>query len=656
MLIRKKPLLSLLVIGFSLNLLTQSATAASLSQERAIYLDAKAAFEKNDFALADKLTAKLKNYPLVPYLQVRQIQQNIATIEDEKVVRFIKQYQNSPFADDVQISRLNQMLVNNQPALFIKAYEQMPISSNRYQCALAWSEYQTGKVQIALEKAKSFWVQGHSQDKACDPLFDEWMKAGNPSAELANQRFWNAVEEKNYDLAQYVERFITAPSDKADIEFFWAAQKNPNLIEESQRLQSNNPHHGIIALNALRQMARQDLDSAAKLWIKIRPSLLTNTDDANKLTEYFGLRYAKGFRDNAEQMLQNLDPNFAITTLTEWHIRLELANQNWERALSLMSRLPAGVQNDDRWTYWRETVKRKIDPVGYKADYSQVVKERSFYGFLASEITHDPFYLNHKPSGVTEAQKSRIKQLPAMKRIAELRALDYLYAARVEWNHLSKVLSTEDQLAAAHIASDWGWYDQAIRSASKLKAWNDLDIRFPNPHDALFAELTKERGIYQTWAIAIARQESAFFQEARSRVGARGLMQLMPATAKHTAKRFNVNYKHPNELFTPRINISLGTAYLADMQNTFEGNRVYATAAYNAGPGRVKSWIRERGHLPIDVWIETIPFDETRNYVQNVLAFSVIYDIMASRPAKLLSDAEAAMLAFNLPKVRQSAL
>ena len=654
--IRKQPLLSLFIVGCSLNFFAPLTTAASLSQERQTYLDAKAAFEKNDFERGDKLTAKIKNYPLTPYLHVRQIQKNIQTINDKEVAKFIQLHQQSPFADDVQMSRLNQFIVNNQPAKFIQAYQQLPITRNRYVCALAWAEFQTGQTQIAMEKAKNLWVQGHSQDNACDPLFDEWMKQGNPTAALATERFWNAINEKNYALAQYVERFITSPNEKSDIELFWAVQKNPNLIEDLQRLKANNPHHGIIAVYAIRQIARKDLDVASTLWIKVRDKVSVDPAEANQLTESLGLRYAKGFRDNAESMLQALDPNYQVPLLTEWHVRLELANQNWKRALELIGQLPQDFQQEDRWIYWRETVKRKMDPVGYKADYSEVVKQRSFYGFLASEITNDPFYLNHKPSGITAEQKNRIKKLPAMKRMAELLALDYQYAARVEWNHLSKALSKEDQLVAAHIASDWGWYDQAIRGASQVKAWNDLDIRFPNPHDALFAELTKERGIYHTWAIAIARQESAFYQEARSRVGARGLMQLMPATAKHTAKRFSVNYRHPDELFTPRTNISLGTAYLADMQNTFAGNRVYATAAYNAGPGRVKSWIKARGHLPIDVWIETIPFDETRNYVQNVLSFSVIYDIMASRPAHLLSDAEAALLAFNTANTNRSAL
>ena len=647
MLKTKKILSAIAIVSASISLVAHLSTAQASTSDQQLYLKAKTAFEKNDTALADQLTAELKNYPLVPYLHARQITRDIAQLDDKLVSRFIKGNEATPFAKDAQAARLDHLLQQKKWLEFTQAYAEYPIKSNRYQCELANAQYQRGDKKEAFISAKQLWQVGYSQNQACDPLFTVWIQSGHLTSSVANVRFWNAAHEKEFALAKYLERFLTTSAHKKDSELLWRVKEQPDLITDATLLSANNMQHGIIAAYAIRQIARADINQAAGLWLRDRSRLTFDQTTIDKTNEYFGMRYAKGFRDNAEEMLAKLDPEFSYGKLTEWRIRLELAKQDWQAVLTLIEKLPDDLKQEGRWAYWKVSSQQRLNPGKQKADYADVAKERSFYGFLASELTNDPFYLNHRPSGITAAHKKKLGTLPAVQRIKELLAFDYQYAARVEWNLLTKNLSENDQLAMAHIAYDWGWYDQAIRGAAKIKAWDDLDIRFPNPHSSLFEELTNERGIYQTWAIAIARQESAFHQQARSRVGARGLMQLMPATAKMTAKRYDVKYSGPSELFTPRTNIALGTAYLAEVLETFEGNRAYATAAYNAGPGRVKKWLQARGDLPLDAWIETIPFDETRNYVQNVLAFSVIYDVMASKNTSLFNKRESASLALN---------
>jgi soluble lytic murein transglycosylase len=647
MLKTKKILSTFALISTSLSILASLPTAYASTSERALYKQAKAALIKNDTVLADKLIVQLRDYPLVPYLHIKQFKRDISQLNDNIVSKYIQDNKATPFADDAQRIRLDNMMEQQRWQSFTRAYNEFPLKNNRYICGLSYAQLQAGHKKEAFKAAQQLWEVGHSQDAACDPLFAEWIKEGHLTSDVASHRFWNAIQEKNFALAKYIERFLSDPIHKKESELFWSIKAKPALLNDVALLSKQNPHHGIIAAYGIRQIARKDISQATDLWLRDRTRLTIDQPTLDKLNEYFGLRYAKGFRDNAVEILAKLDPEFTYEKLTEWRIRLELAKQDWQSALNLIEKLPDTLKADGRWAYWKETAKYRLNPKNYQANYASIVKERSFYGFLASELSSDPFYLNHQPSGVTTEQKATLSKLPAVIRMKELLVFDYQYAARVEWNFLNKQLSASDQLAMAHIAYDWGWYDQAIRGASRLKAWNDLDIRFPNPHPSLFAELASERGIYQTWAIAIARQESAFHLQARSRVGARGLMQLMPATAKQTAKRFDVNYTKPDQLFIPRTNIALGTAYLAQVLVTFEGNRAYATAAYNAGPHRVKRWLKERGDVPLDVWIETIPFDETRNYVQNVLAFSVIYDVMASRSTTLFNEQESASFALN---------
>lgn len=635
------------ILSTSFGLLATLSTAQASASERQLYLSAKAAFDKKDNVLADKLTQQLKNYPLTPYLHTRQITRDIALLDDRFVSQFIKNNEGTPFAKDAQSARLNNLLQTKNWQLFNTAYAELPISSNRYQCELGNAQLQLGQKTAAFNTAQELWQVGYSQDKACDPLFNAWINQGHLTSAVAITRFWQAIQKNNFALAEYTTRFLNEPAHKKESDLFWRIKKQPDLIDDAALLKPDNPSHGTIAVYAIRQIARKDINKAAMLWLRDRHRLVIDQAIIDTTNEYFGMRYAKGFRDNAVEMLAKLDPDFAYGKLTEWRIRLELAQQDWESVLTLIDKLPDNLKQESRWAYWKESSLHRLNPEKNQANFTNVSKERSFYGFMASELSNNPFYLNHRPSGITDAHKNKISELAALQRIKELLAFDYQYAARIEWNYLSKQLSDNDQLAMAHIAYDWGWYDQAIRGAARIKAWDDLDIRFPTPHTSLFEELAGERGIYQTWATAIARQESAFHQHARSRVGARGLMQLMPATAKMTAKRYDVKYSEPNELFIPRTNIALGTAYLAEVLDTFEGNRIYATAAYNAGPHRVKRWLKERGDVPLDVWIETIPFDETRNYVQNVLAFSVIYDAMASRKTSLFNKREAASFALN---------
>lgn len=192
-----------------------------------------------------------------------------------------------------------------------------------------------------------------------------------------------------------------------------------------------------------------------------------------------------------------------------------------------------------------------------------------------------------------------------------------------------------------------GWHHQAIMSAARATLWDDIDLRFPVPEAELFSEYAEKRELDYPWVLAIARQESAFHPMARSHSGAMGLMQLMPATAKQAAKQAGIPYRKKSELYEPEINIAIGTAHLAWLFKQFEGSQIMATAAYNAGSTPVKRWLKQRGHLPLDIWIETIPYDETRKYIQNVMAFRVIYSLLENRPLRMFSPQEVASLSLN---------
>ncbi|WP_239685891.1 transglycosylase SLT domain-containing protein [Photobacterium swingsii] len=185
------------------------------------------------------------------------------------------------------------------------------------------------------------------------------------------------------------------------------------------------------------------------------------------------------------------------------------------------------------------------------------------------------------------------------------------------------------------------WHHLAVQATIAGRLWSYHELRFPLAHKWWFDFFSKERDLPTTTMMALARQESAWNTEAQSPVGARGLMQLMPATAKETAKKLERNYKGKDSLFDPGVNIRLGSGYLKMMLDRHDNNRVYSFAAYNAGPSRVSRWQKQTdGQLDVFTFIEAIPFNETRGYVQNVLMFDVYYSKRMGQKKPLLTPEE----------------
>jgi soluble lytic murein transglycosylase len=214
-----------------------------------------------------------------------------------------------------------------------------------------------------------------------------------------------------------------------------------------------------------------------------------------------------------------------------------------------------------------------------------------------------------------------------MARARELWLIGEKNLARIEWYYGLKTLDTEQIIAAGELARDWGWYNSGIVAMITGNLWDHLNLRFPLAYNDAIAQAAINTQLDKALIFAIARQESAFAEDAQSHAGARGLMQLMPATAKQQAASSGVKNHTTSDLFKPEHNIQLGSEYLGGLLTQFKGNRILATAAYNAGPHRVKQWLGTPViEKPADVWVETIPFKETRQYVQNVLTYSVIYN------------------------------
>lgn len=597
-------------------------------------------------SLTDEQLAALREYPLYPYLEYRRLQQSIGNTPDNRLQAFIDSHADTPLAGRLLFAWARDRGNSSRWSSFHRAWQQIQRPDTRLQCQHAHYLLDTGQTRAAWNEARRLWTVGHSQPDECDPVFTAWLQSDHFREEYARQRHLAALTEGRPGLATYAARFVNSAALKQQLQLARNLYDQPELLlQKPQLLQADTPDAPRLLVMAVNRLARKDLEQAIRLWTKERKRLQITDEQGRTLSTRLGVRLAKRFPASGDHLFTQLDPEYALPEVTEWRIRLALASQDWPAVLDLLEHLPREKAESDRWTYWHAVALEQLNRPHSRKKLQTLAGRRSFYGFMAAQMLGAPYRLNHRPLSEDRETLSLLAQQPAFIRIRELLALERYYDARSEWNLAIRDLTPDQIHAASHLAKSWGWYDQAIRGAISSQRWNDMELRFPNPLPELFERHARTQSIDPAWALAIARQESAFWMQARSHAGALGLMQLMPATARATAKRHAIPLPSLSQLADPDTNIRLGTAYLSEMVQRFDGNLAYASAAYNAGPSRVNRWLDARGDLPLDIWIETIPFDETRNYVQNVLAFRVIYERLAQRPVSLFSPQEFSMLA-----------
>jgi soluble lytic murein transglycosylase len=262
--------------------------------------------------------------------------------------------------------------------------------------------------------------------------------------------------------------------------------------------------------------------------------------------------------------------------------------------------------------------------------------ERDYYGFLAADRVGQVYRFGHDAVPFTETDLAAAEALPGIARARELLRVGLTIDARREWRDAIRDLDDRQLEIAAVLAGRWGWHDRAIVTVARADHFDDLDLRFPLVYQDLVLSNARATGLDPAWVYGVMRQESAFWEDARSRSGALGLMQLMPSTARETARRLRERVDDVYDLLSPPKNIRLGVAYLRRVLDRFDGHQGLATAAYNAGPGRVRSWLPGSHPLAADIWVDTVPFNETRGYVKRVMAYTAIYEHRLERPVRPL--------------------
>lgn len=632
---------SLILLGLSL---AQHAGATTLDRQRDDFLQAEKALRAGDNKTFGKLKQKLITYPLYGYLDYWALKRRLKTAKPDEVREFFQLYNSQPIATRLRISWLHTLAKRGDWKNYLAFY--WPQTSVTLQCHEIRARLELGQDrQAALDDALKLWLVGHSQPDACDPVF----KQLSASSQLTSAHIWERVRlafaNQKSSLAAYLAKKLSA-EDREWVTRWYHAHRRPTAAISSTWASEDTPLVREILVHATRRLARHKPEQAYQHWQTLRVSHRFTAAQHGQVLRDIALAAALANTADAEHWLAEVPDSAVDDTIRQWRIRNALMRGDAEDVRRWTEQLPADQRNKLEWRYWHAWAQEQL---GSKGDaltaYTQLSTERDYYGFLAADKLGRKYRMNDTRLKVDKNQLDALAGKPGILRAQELYLVGKRTDARREWFYSTAGMNREQLAQAAVLAHRWGWHDRAIISAAQARNWDDLALRFPLPHrESIFATAT-QYDIDPALIYGVIRQESAFMEDAHSAVGALGLMQLMPATGRQTARSLNIRYGGNRALLKSDQNIRLGSAYLNHLMTRYNGSPVLAAAAYNAGPHRVSRWLPVKRSLPAPVWMENIPYRETRHYVKQVLAYATIFDWRLAQPLTRLSQ--------RLPDVRE---
>ncbi len=623
---------------------------SAFGRQREHYLQAMKAYKEANYREFSRLSLKLKDYPLYPYLEYRSLNSRLSSQPAETLTEFLQQYDGAVVADWMRSKLINHYARQEQWQQLIDVYR--PGYGADDECHYLNALINTGQSTLAYPRIQNLWLSPRSRPKSCDPVFDQWEKQGLKTTELVWQRFRLALSDGNTRLSAYLLKSL--PAADATVARHWLKlHRRPENFTLNELTKLKHAQRDEMLVHWLKRLCSRDLNQAISYYHQLSKSRLGDNHKA-ELTRRIGLKLAWRHMPDAGIWLARVPASHADRQVKEWRIRTAIRQGDWSLVNRYINELANDEQSEHRWQFWwayaNEELGNSNDALGI---YQYLAGKRSYYGFLAADRLGQDYEFEDRPLEPEDKTMAFVRQQPETSRALEFFLLNELQPARREWHRLISRINTEQKLAASKLAQLWGWHDRAIITMGKTRYRDDIELRFPLHHEDKVQAWSSQHNIDPAWTYAIIRRESAFITDARSPVGAVGLMQLMPNTARHTARFLKISYAGSRSLLTSNINIRLGTGYLGRMLEELN-QQVLATAAYNAGPHRVEAWLPEHRAMNAMRWVETIPFTETREYVSNVLAYMAIYEHRMQRNITRLSDRMPPVPAKNAPAVAQN--
>ena len=599
------------------------------------FLAAHGAFRAGNAVKLERFSQRLINTPLEVYVSYYQLRLDLENANMEAVKDFLSRPEDTPIINRLRGEWLKLLGKKQQWDLFDAEYPRLLDEDTELTCYALQSRLRI-QTQAALDRARTLWFNGKSQPDSCGPPFEAALSAGVISEQDVWQRLRLALEAGNVSLAKQLVEKLRGNHAVSPAALGSAATDADRYLE---KLALNNAGKGqrMVALFALHRLAKQSPELSVAHWEKIA----THFTGAEQHYFYGWLAYeaARKLDNRALQWFKAA----ANTPLNEqqsaWRVRAALRAQDWPQVLGGINAMSEQQQRETAWRYWKaRALQAGGKPAEARTLFAALSGEYNFYGQLASDELADLPVLSKTTAPKHGKQDvATMLALPGIQRTLALYRMDMRSEASREWDWTLRNFNDHELLTAAEIARRNEMYDRAISAADRTVNVHDFGLRYLAPYrDALQTHI-REHGLEEAWVYGLIRQESRFVTAAQSDAGAAGLMQIMPATARWTAKKLGLKDYRQALIHQLDTNLRLGTYYMKTVLSRFDDNPVLASAAYNAGPGRARRW---RGDQPLEgaIYAETIPFDETRDYVKKVMSNTMHYARQFDAPSPPLKQ------------------
>jgi soluble lytic murein transglycosylase len=616
-------------------------------------LAAKAAFERGDRNALDALVPALAGHPLERYARYWQLKSRLDEATPDAVQAFLARYPDGPLADRLRVEWLKSLGKRGDFATFAAYYP--PAAGEDIELACYAIQARLSREgAAALVAAKTLWFTGASTPEACNGLFAALVARGDLSVADRKARVRLAVANGNLRLAMQIAADLPG-ADRIAEKAFAAIERDPLRALRKGHFDWKTWQGRELALFALERAARKDAGDAHDAWAKWRARLpQTDRDYGNVRVAWHA---ARQLDPNADRWFGDIAKATLTPEQQAWRIRAALRVGAWPDVERAIDALPDAERQDASWRYWRAralAAQNRNDDA--RRIYETIADRLDFYGLLAAEaLGRTPAF---PPIAPTLAIVSTDSQPPAgappaspdeaaiaifaarddVKRAVLLARLDLRLEALREWSYAIRGLDDDALLLAAEFARRAGLYDRAIFTAERTASRVDVAMRYLAPYRPQFTAAAREQGLDVELLYGIARQESRFVADIVSSAGAIGLMQLMPATARWVAKKLAISDYSPTRISEVDLNTQFGAVYFKHWLDRLGLLPALAAAAYNAGPSRAQAWRPAAAPLEGAIWVETIPFNETRDYVKRVLANATLYSHTLERPYVPLSQ------------------
>ncbi|WP_455211028.1 transglycosylase SLT domain-containing protein [Kaarinaea lacus] len=617
------------VVCFWVGLLFSSQIKANtIDEQRRLFEEAINALVTGQYETFKERTSQNTDYILYPYLQYYDLRERLASASEEEIARFINQYSDMPISWQLRNRWLFELAEQNRWETYHKYYTGQ--SNIKLKCYYLYAQLQVDKskntLKHVLDEAEQLWLSGDRRPQECKPVFEKLVEHDRITSKMLWERIELAMNKGNLSLAGELATPFNR-RDKELVDLWQTVYKDPEKGLSMREMKRNHMVIRKIAEQAIRKIARRDADKATQLWGKAVRRYGFSSEQRLDMQRYIALQAAYDEHDNALNWLKAVPQKYQNDDVRIMQVRIALKNEDWQELIRGINNLQPNQKEKFQWRYWSA---RALEQLGNETmameNYAQISSNTNYYGFLAADRIDQPYRFNSEPLQRDDTTLQALMRMPAVLRTRELFLLGRVSDARSEWNSVIRKLDADQLKVAALLVYEWEWYDNAIVTVAKTGHFADLELRFPTPFKDLVYMNAQTYGLDPSWIYGVTRRESAFNVYARSSAGALGLMQLMPSTARYQSKKLGLSRPSVSDILSTEQNLLLGSAYLNNMLTKFSGNLVLATAAYNAGPNRVLRWLPKDGYVPADVWVDTLPYKETREYVRAVMAYATIFD------------------------------